>query len=237
MEPIQKSWLSRNWTYIGIFIILILYLNQCSSNCDLELANKNLESRKKTSDSIIGVKVADNAIKDGLISGFKSGIDSLQSIIKNKESKVVIVQKTATEKLDQVKSYDTHTFKQYFSERYGLPNEMSISDSGLSIKDTVSTLIVSDLIKGDSVKEELDLTYSIIFDERQKSSIKDSIISVQEIQKSNFKSIVSEKDGVILIQDQIVKNQQSIIKKKTNNSILLKIAIPVSFVLGCLIAK
>lgn len=81
------------------------------------------------------------------------------------------------------------------------------------------------------VLTETEGLYSI---EKEKSTIKDSIINLQDNQKKNLKFAIDTQTFTIDSQEQMIKNQFNIIKKEKRKNIFYKYALPLGVGAGIL---
>lgn len=105
--------------------------------------------------------------------------------------------------------------------------------SGKSISQTVTNKVVidveiakkiaNDLVSGDVAKAKLKLTEENISLLEKKVSVKDSIISTLEKQKSNLNLVITYKDDIISKQEEISKTYKNQLIKAKSTTFLYKV--------------
>jgi len=105
--------------------------------------------------------------------------------------------------------------------------------SGKSISQTVTNKVVidveiakkiaNDLVAGDVCKAKLKLTENNISLLEKKVSLKDSVITSLEKQKSNLDLVIAYKDDVIVKQEEISKSYKSELRKSKTATFIYKV--------------
>lgn len=87
----------------------------------------------------------------------------------------------------------------------------------------IAKKIANDLVAGDVCKAKFKLTENNILLLEKKISVKDSVISVLEKQKSNLDLVISYKDNVIAKQEEISNSYKKELRKSKTATFIYKI--------------
>ena len=102
----------------------------------------------------------------------------------------------------------------------------SISQTDTQNKVAIDTItakkIAIDLVKGDECKEELKITNNNISLLKEKLGVKDSMISAQKNQITNFGNMVEGKDNLLQISNENLSNAKKQISKYKATNLLWK---------------
>ena len=98
----------------------------------------------------------------------------------------------------------------------------SISQTDTQNKVAIDTITAIDLVKGDECKEELKITNNNISLLKEKLGVKDSIISAQKNQITNFGKMVEGKDNLLQISNENLSNAKKQISKYKATNLLWK---------------
>lgn len=107
-----------------------------------------------------------------------------------------------------------------------------VSGKSISQTDTKSKVVIdveiakkiaNDLVAGDVCKAKLKLTENNISLLEKKVSLKDSVITSLEKQKSNLDLVIAYKDDVILKQEEISKSYKSELRKSKTTTFIYKV--------------
>lgn len=107
-----------------------------------------------------------------------------------------------------------------------------VSGKSISQTDTKSKVVIdveiakkiaNDLVAGDVCKAKLKLTENNISLLEKKVSLKDSVITTLEKQKSNLDLVIAYKDDVIVKQEEISKSYKSQLRKSKTATFIYKV--------------
>lgn len=87
----------------------------------------------------------------------------------------------------------------------------------------IAKKIANDLVAGDVCKAKLKLTENNISLLEKKVSLKDSVITSLENQKSNLDLVITYKDDIILKQEEISKSYKSELRKSKTTTFIYKV--------------
>lgn len=198
-----KSYFFKYWKEFVIIVLLITCISQCNSNNNLDTQLLNIEKEKVKSEiNVQHYLDLNNSLKSKVVN-YEKEISDLKSLnIKNQKNLLNVKQNTKS-KLTKVKNFTSNNVKEYFENRYNVLN-IPLEAKGVILKDSISHLVITDLIKGDSSLEELKITNNILINEQTQSFKKDSIINTQKEQIKNSDKIIIEKDNINeLVQKQL----------------------------------
>lgn len=87
----------------------------------------------------------------------------------------------------------------------------------------IAKKIANDLVVGDVCKAKLKLTEKNISLLEKKVSLKDSVITSLEKQKSNLDLVIAYKDDIIVKQEEISKSYKSELRKSKTSTFIYKV--------------
>jgi len=236
MNLIQiKDFLFKRWKEIVIVILTISCILQCESNNTLDKKLINTEKEKAIHQSNAKHYLDLNDSLNLKIPKYEDSIFKLKKLNEENVKNILNLKKQTNLKLIKVKNYTSKDIKKYFEERYKVI-DIPLETQGVVLKDSISHLVITDLIKGDSSIEELKITNKMLFNEKEQSKQKDSIIINQNKQIINSDIIISEKDKINALSEKAFKDTKEALKKQQKNKNIWKyIAIGSSAVAGSLI--
>ena len=225
----------KYWKELTILILLITCATQCNSNSDLDTKLFNLEKEKTKSEiNVQHYLDLNNSLKNKVVN-YEKEISNLQKVNKEKELVLLKIKETTKSKLTKVNTYKTSDVKQYFEDRYKVV-DIPLQAKGVVLKDSISYLVIQDLIIGDSSLEELKITNEILINEKEQSIQKDSIINIQKQQIKNSDNIIIEKDNINeLTQTQLNKTVKTLNTERKLKGVWKYIAIGTTIISGTLI--
>jgi len=236
MNLIQiKDFLFKRWKEITIVILSAVCILQCDSNNSLDEKLINIE-KEKTIHKTNAQHYLDlnNSLKLN-IPKYEDSIFKLKELNKKNIKDILNLKKETNLKLEKVKDYTSKDVKVYFEKRYKVI-DIPLEPRGVVLKDSISHLVITDLIKGDSSAQELKITNKVLVNEINQSFQKDLIINNQETQIKNYDSTIIEKDKINALSEKAFKDTKEALKKQQKNKNIWKyIAIGSSAVAGSLI--
>lgn len=149
-------------TLISIIVILIFCLFTCKGSTPITAENKSLEKEKSK------VKV--------IIKNHYDTITKIETKIKQS-----IVYRDI--KIDSVSTLNTQGIANYYQDRYNVTDEVTVSEKGVVLKDTVAILNIVELVKYDHAKEVIIYKDEIIENHLFIEAQQDTIINIVEMQK------------------------------------------------------
>jgi len=222
--------------YGSLVVLLILFLWQwdsnrtlTDSNVVLKVAKKQSESRAKMFEQNYDLAQAEILKKDDSLKVKDLKIAQLQK----EKAKIKVDLK---KRVKIIKTYGKNEFAAYFKERYkDFGKEVSVTETGISLTDSICQPIAIDLESGDAAKKENIILEQELTLTKEKVVIQKEIIVKQEEQKITLTSINEETKGQLQISDQIVKDQEKSLKSERTKNKVAKVAIIVSGIAGIII--
>lgn len=230
-----KSYFFKYWKEFVIIVLLITCISQCNSNNNLDTQLLNIEKEKVKSEiNVQHYLDLNNSLKSKVVNYEKEISDLKLLNVKNQKNLLNTKQNTKL-KLTKIKNYVSSDVKQYFEDRYKVI-DIPLEAKGVILKDSISYLIIQDLIIGDGSLEELKITNDILINEQTQSFKKDSIINTQKEQIKNSDKIIIEKDNI----NELMQKQLNTTIKTLNTGRKIKgvwkyIAIGTTIISGTLI--
>ena len=124
----------------------------------------------------------------------------------------------------EIKRYSSSDIANYFKDNYNVPEAVKTTSEGTCLKDTVSRLVINDIVAGQGAKAELKITRNILGNTNKIVSSKDSLLNLKQGQINNFGQILSKRDTIDAFKDNMLKNTQSIVSKERLQKNIWKIA-------------
>jgi len=225
MKQINLFWIKDNWQIIVITLLLIVVLfQQCDPQPSLtanykdnavQFQQKGRKIAVQSNDIIIHYKDAIK-VKDAEILKLKQ--DSAHN------SKIVYT------KLADLKRYNNTDIAKYYIDRYNQPQAIkSVYTNEVTIKDTLSRFIISDLIKYDGLKYDykiLTKEYSIV---NNKFELANTTIDTLKV---NINNISSAYESSIEQNKLAIKEVEKQLRKEKRKKTLYKITTVAAIVAG-----
>ena len=233
INPIKIiDFLKKNFGYVLAIIILFFLFRQCN-NTEVLVAEKTiLEQKVKVSEQLIADKLSENElIQKNLIDRFKDTIAFLDKQAYKKQLRIQELTRERKTKSEVVKKYNNDEMVQYYIDRYN-DNNVFKTKIGVELQINVSKKVVADLVDRDVLDDLLIETTDLLAIEKNASFLKDSVINNLEYKEKNLNFVLKEKGNIIGNQNEMIKNQEIIIKKQTRKNNLYKYAIPVAIFSG-----
>jgi len=234
METIKKY-----WKEVLAVIVLILIVRGCVNNQEQvlkgeskqlkqqkELLQKQVDSlsllRVKEKDSVFNVFAAKKVENERLNSTNKKLLSQIESIKKKR-----IEFKTPT---------DLEGFAVYFNSRYKT-DENKVVENKVGLGDYTARDVTSELESGDECWQVDSVKTVLISNKDIELKNKDVEIKGFSLLLNSAEKEIKERENLQNKTDELNKNLNQQLKKRKLNNTLTKILIPVSFVVGVLIAK
>ena len=230
-----QSYALKYWKEFLIIVLIIICASQCSSNNDINTSLINIEKEKNKHEINAQHYLELNNSLKGKVIDYEKEISDLQKVNKEKEQSLLKIKQNTKTKLTEIKAYVTSDIKEYFEDRYKVIN-IPLEAEGVVLNDSISHLIITDLVQGDSSLEELKITNEILINEKTQSFKKDSIINTQKEQIKNSDKIIIEKDNINeLTQTQLNTTVKTLNTERKIKSVWKYIAIGTTIISGTLI--
>jgi hypothetical protein len=208
-------WIKRNWQVIVITLLLLIVLFQCQPQPTLT-ANYKDNATKFQQKARTEVVQSNDIIKNYKI------------LIKKKDAEILKLKKDSIKnsksvnaKLSDLRRYKNTDIAKYYIDRYNQPQAIkSTSTNEVTIKDTLSRFIISDLIKYDGIKYDykiLTKEYSIV---NSKFELANNTIDTLKV---NINNISSAYESSINENKLAIKEVEKQLRKEKRNKTLYKI--------------
>jgi len=150
ITQINPFWFQRNWKNIALVLAIgvILLMHQCREEPSIAKEYK-VNAEKK-------LQIARNLIKDkdNIIKNYDATISELNHRNNATESQLSKLKQSQSIKLAKIKHYNTNDIAKYYIDLYNVPNGVKTVLGAVELKDTVSRLVINDLIVGQGAKFE-----------------------------------------------------------------------------------
>jgi len=230
MKQINLYWVKENWQILVITLLLLLLAFQC--NQEPSFADQHKSNAKEQ------IKVARDETKKttDIIDSYKKEIAKKSLQIENYERLLANSQNKVKAKLSDLKQYKSSSIVVYYKDRYNLTDGVkSIDSTTISIKDTVSRLVISDLIKYDGLKYDTPILKSQLNVVNEKFIIANNTIDTLKISINNISSAY---ENASTEKDLAIKEvEKSLQKEKLKKNVWKYVAIGTGLFLGYLQIK
>jgi len=224
MKQINLFKIKDNWQIIAIALLLLIVLFQ---RCEPQPA---LTANYKANAEQFQQKARKIAVQSNDI------IEDYKDVIKVKDAEIAKLKKDSIKnskivyaKLSDLKRYNNTDIAKYYIDRYNQPQAIkSTSTNEVTIKDTLSRFIISDLIKYDGVKYDykiLTKEYSIV---NSKFKLANNTIDTLKV---NINNISSAYESSINENKLAIKDIEKQLRKEKRKKTLYKIT-TVAAILG-----
>ena len=163
----------RNWKNLALLIFAIALFQQCNKT-DTALSEANV-SKAKAKDYLNQARASQNNSMV-LVANYETKIDSVINSERSKYNQLANNTKTVKAKLSEIRQYSATDITQYYKERYNAPSAVIQSENGTTLKDTVSKMVISDLVVGDGAKAEVKILRSVIDGKEAKFQLCDDTV-------------------------------------------------------------
>jgi hypothetical protein len=216
MKQINLYWIKENWQIIAITLLLLVVLFQCN-NSQPSLADAHKDNATQFQQKARTEVVQSNDI-----------IKDYKILIKKKDAEILKLKKdsiknskSVNSKLSDLRRYNNSDIAKYYIDRYNQPQAIkSVSTNEVTIKDTLSRFIISDLIKYDGVKYDykiLTKEYSIV---NSKFELANNTIDALKV---NINNISSAYESSINENKLAIKEVEKQLRKEKRKKTLYKI--------------
>ena len=210
-KAILKDLFLRNWKIVVIILLAFALFQQCNKT-DTALTEANV-SKAKNKEYINLARQREKQLISK-IARYKENIAILtKSELKAKEQ-LANNTKTVKTKLSEIKRYNSSEITQYYKERYNAPNDVIQSENGTTLKDTVSKMVVSDLVVGDGAKAEVKILRSIVADKETKFQLCDDTVDSLKVgiesMAKNFELANTESQKAIKQTEKALRKEKTV---------------------------
>ena len=226
IPQINLFWIKKNRYQIIIILLLFIVLFQCKNHNE----NNKLSTHKSNADKS-HQKAKDVVIKSNDI------IINYKDIIKNKDIEILKLKNDSIKnsrlviyKLNELKTYNSSDIAKYYIDRYNKPNAIkSVSMDEVTIKDTLSRFIISDLIKYDGIKYDYTILTNMYNLQNSKFQSANTTIDTLKISINNISNAY---ENTIDENKLAIKEIEKQLRKEKRNKTLYKIATVAAIVGG-----
>lgn len=227
---IAKDLFLKYWKNAVILILAIFLFQQCNKTEELSLASEI--SKSKAKDYLQKSRLAKENLQ-GITELYEKKVDSVIQIETDYKIKLTQNSKIVKAKISDLKHYSQTDITEYYKERYNTKNGVIQSELGTTLKDTISRLLITDLIYGDGAKSEVKILREFVETKDFKFNLcnetVDSLkVGIETISK-NYELANIEKDKVIDITEKILRKEKN--KKNVWKLISAGVAIGAGYLL------
>ena len=225
MKQINLFWIKDNWQIIAIALLLLVVLfQQCEPQPSLTANYKaNAEKFQKKARKI-------TVQSNDIIEDYKDAIKVKDAEISKLKKDSIKNSKIIYAKLSDLKRYKNTDIAKYYIDRYNQPKAIkTVSTNEITIKDTLSRFIISDLIKYDGIKYDykiLTKEYSIV---NSKFELANSTIDTLKV---NINNISSAYENSIEQNKLAIKEVEKQFRKEKRKKTLYKITTVAAIITG-----
>ena len=225
MKQINLFWIKDNWQIIAIALLLLVVLfQQCEPQPSLTANYKaNAEKFQKKARKI-------TVQSNDIIEDYKDAIKVKDAEISKLKKDSIKNSKIIYAKLSDLKRYKNTDIAKYYIDRYNQPQAIkTVSNNEVTIKDTLSRFIISDLIKYDGIKYDykiLTKEYSIV---NSKFELANSTIDTLKV---NINNISSAYENSIEQNKLAIKEVEKQFRKEKRKKTLYKITTVAAIITG-----
>jgi hypothetical protein len=209
-------WIKRNWQVIVITLLLLVLLFQCESNKQPSLANDN----KVNAENKLQLARQYQKQINKLVADYDATINALNRRNNEVENDLDKLRQKQKAKLIVVKHYNTNDIAKYYIELYNAPKGVKTVLGGVELKDTVSRLVINDLILGQGYKFESKFLKAKLSIANEKFNVANKTIDTLKI---NISSISTAYEDANKSKDLAIKDIEKQVKKERRKKNLYKI--------------
>lgn len=185
-KMILKDLFITNWKNVLIIILAIFLFKQCDKSNDLLLSAE--VTKLKAKDYLQQSRLAIKNLQ-GITSNYKNEIDSIVKIENNYKNQLLQNSKTVKVQLDRLKYYSATEITEYYKDRYNNKKDIIQSKLGTTLKDSISRLVISDLVVGDGAKAEVNILREVVKTKDDKFYICNETVDSLKIGIINYKIV------------------------------------------------
>ena len=208
-KEILKDLFLRNWKIVAIILLAFALFQQCNKT-DTALSEANV-SKAKAKDYLNQARASQNNSMV-LVANYETKIDSVINSERLKYNQLANNAKTVKAKLSEIKHYSATDITQYYKERYNAPNGVIQSENGTTLKDTVSKMVISDLVVGDGAKAEVKILREVVELKETKFQLCDDTVDSLKVgiesMAKNFELANSESQKAIKQTEKALKQER-----------------------------
>jgi len=199
MRKLNALWIERNiWKLLLIVSLMIIFLMMTCKGSQTSLA----ETHKDKAKEHLGTARSETDKSKTVIENYKLKVSELENQVKDYQNKLTNSQKSVNSKLAVLKSYNNSDIANYYLDRFSLNEGVkSIDTTTIAIKDNVSRLVISELIKYDGLKYDTPILKNQLIATNEKYEVANKTIDTLKISINNISSAYenanSEKDLAI----------------------------------------
>jgi len=202
-------WIKLNWKNLALIlsVLIILLMFKCDPEPSL------VKEHKANAKENLNVARGETKKTDNVIIDYKKTISDKDKEITNYKIKLANSQKTLNAKLSDLKQYKNSNIVVYYQDRYNITEGLkSIDTNTIAVKDNVSRLVISDLIKYDGLKYDTPILKSMLVASNQKYEVANKTIDTLKISINNissaYESANESKDNVITSIEKQVRSER-----------------------------
>jgi hypothetical protein len=225
MKQINLFWIKDNWQVIVITLLLIVVLFQ---QCDPQPA---LTANYKDNAVQFQQKARQKVVQSNdVINDYKDAIKVKDAEIAKLKKDSIKNSKSVNSKLSDLKRYNNTDIAKYYIDRYNQPQAIkSVSTNEVTIKDTLSRFIISDLIKYDGVKYDYKILTNMYSLQNAKFQSANTTIDTLKV---NINNISSAYESSIEQNKLAIKEVEKQLRKEKRKKTLYKITTVAAIVAG-----
>ncbi len=206
---IFKDLLNKYWKNAVMIILVLLLWQQCSKSKELLLSAEL--SKSKAKDYLQKSRLATKNLQ-GITDTYNRKIDSIKRIEKLYENKIFELSKNTKAKIGDLRHYSSTQITEYYKDRYNNKNDIIQSKLGTTLKDTISRLVITDLIYGDGAKAEVKILRDVVKSKNDKFNICNSTVDSLKVGivtiTKNYELANAEKDNAIKTTEKALKKER-----------------------------
>ena len=207
---IIKDFLLKYWKHILIAVLIVLLFNECN-RLDTALADAK-DSKAKAKYYLLQARFIKNEMNKRQVA-YLFKISELEKANDKNEVLLVNLTKKVNVKISEIKRYNTSDIANYYKDRYLLKNNIETLKNAIILKDTVSRLVISDLVVGDGAKAEVKILRNVVSNEKIKfilaSTEIDSLRLGLESVSKNYELANTEKDNALKLTEKAYKRERN----------------------------
>jgi hypothetical protein len=217
IPQINLFWVKKNKYQIAVVLLLFIVLFQCNNKDNSKPINTHQTNADKfQQEARDATEISNNIIKD-----YQEKLRKKDADIDKLRRDSQLNNKLINTKLKSIMSYGNSDIAKYYIDRYNQPQAIkSVSVDEVTIKDTLSRFIISDLIKYDGVNYNYDMLtkeYSIV---NNKFNLANTTIDTLKISINNISNAYEKSNDENKL---AIKEAEKQLRKEKRNKTLYKI--------------